>query len=89
MVLRYLGLDFFCSSHALQAVISRFAFVSEGYACVIAAVSVQCVTPPNKYSAAEQTALFVRGERKARWLDSSGAEFWSVTLLWRPYSSRK
>lgn len=40
MVLRYLGLDFFCSSHALTAVISSVAFVSEGYACVIAAVTV-------------------------------------------------
>lgn len=85
MVLRYLGLDFFCSSHALPAVISRCAFVSEGYACVIAAVC----NPVKQIFRSRANSVVLRRELRARMLDSSGAEFWSVTLLWRAYSSRK
>jgi len=79
MVLLYLGLDFFCSSpHALPAVISSVAFVSEGYACVIAAATVPqpngvcvcvCVCVPQP-----KTALFVKRVLRARKLDSSSAE---------------
>jgi len=86
MVLLYLGLDFFCSSpHALPAVISSVAFVSEGYACVIAAATVPqpngvcvcvcvCVCPSQRNIPQPKTALFVKRVLRARKLDSSSAE---------------
>lgn len=89
MVLRYLGFDFFCSSHALTAVISSVAFVSEGHACVIATVTVP--QPAVVCNPGKQISRSRRDSAgcEARKLDSSSAEFWSETLLWRPYSSCK
>ncbi len=51
----------------------------------------QCAVcyPVKQIFRSRANSVVLRRELRARGLDSSGAEFWSVSLLWRAYSSLK